>query len=272
MNGSTQTCRTSTNTTTNTLTPPTPAPSTTTNGPTPVPDTQPTCHHLHKPGAHANANKSSDNGTPLAHPQWVWWTDTSHTTLAPSTTTNRPTPVPDTQPTRHHPHEPNTHTNANKSSDEHSTPLGHPQWVWWTQTQPRCRVPQQMGNTSAGYTTNMPSPARTQHPHEHEQIKWQTWHTTSTSPASTMNTDTTPAPSTATNRPTTSAGYTTSRPPPTWMWMQTSQVTNTPWAKHECTAPVPVQHQLVRQTTPVLPITMPVPMPKSTIRNGLIYY
>jgi hypothetical protein len=64
-------------------------------------------------------------------------------TPALSTTTNGPTPVPDTQPTRHHPHEPNIHTNANKSSDEHGTPSTSPMSTMNTLTPPRCRVPQQ---------------------------------------------------------------------------------------------------------------------------------
>ncbi len=68
---------------------------------------------------------------------WSTWTrhtstNTTMNTLTPptpalSTTTNRPTPVPDTQPTHHRLHEPNIHTNTNKSSDEHGTPLAHRQ-------------------------------------------------------------------------------------------------------------------------------------------------
>src|SRR6266852_2778641 len=59
-------------------------------------------------------------------------------------------------------------------------------------TDPSTEYYNEQANTSARYTTNTPPPARTQHPHEHEQIKRRTWHTTSTSPMSMMNTLTPP--------------------------------------------------------------------------------
>ena len=83
-------------------------------------------------------------------------------------------------------------------------------------THPSTKYHNEWANTSARYTTNMPSPAQTRRPCKCKQIKRQ-WHTTSTSPMSMMNRHESHNPGTEyhNEQANTSAGYTTNTPSPT---------------------------------------------------------